>query len=611
MSKAFSNAGFEWCVVGDPGNAPTREGRGAVSHVFEMAKYPVTNTQYCLFLNALTGAKQDACYTPLMSEHFFGGVERDPGTGGCRPRAGSGNRPVVFVSWFNAQQFARWLSDHDDAWEYRLPTRDEWLKAAAFRGPKGWARYLTGEDEAPSQNPGEKNSANFYDARAGWALPSPHIADVNLYSHESHYGTVGQAGNCAEWVDADMPNGWKVALGGSLFRSQASLLTTSSEGDAPEKKLSTFGFRVIRVEKGSGGGSREPGRESARSEARRGDGGGSGAYVRVGDAFNPPDALFGGYGRVNYVFEMGRCALSNREYSDFLNAVAKAADPFELFHKDMEAGVLGGIARVPCGDGWSYRAKDGWADKPVVYINFFSAARYANWLHYGCPRTGRSEVGTTEGTAAQGAYDTRSFGRVSAGEVKGWKHVGRRNRGARYWIPDNDEWYKAAYFDPEKVSLHKYWEYPTRSSTLPGNRESQGANAANYQRGETLGVGAPCYFADVQAFGSARSYYGTVQQGGNAWEWLEDFRCTAAGVECGLRGGSFGYTETGLHAGNEDFAEIGIRSYVFGVRLAKAAAAEGWAPVETPFSAALTETLRLVKRAMQALFSRVKRGIGR
>jgi formylglycine-generating enzyme required for sulfatase activity len=612
MKNADPLIGAEWCVVGEPGNPPLPDGRGAVAYPFEIAKCPVTNAQYCAFLNALPAAERGERFSRLMTEHFFGGIVRDGDGGVFRPKEGFGNKPVVFVSWHDARRFAEWVHGLDDEWDYRLPTADEWLKAAAFRGAaQGWAEYLTGGDGIPSQNPEDAFSANRYDERTGWALPAPHLADVDVYRHPGPWGTLGQAGNTGEWVDGEMPNGWKLALGASLFRPAECLLVTATEGDRADKRLSTFGFRLVRVRNGHA--------EVKIAQRRRGEEasssirvhpcssvvpqavpGGASEYVRIGNPGNAPDRLFGGHGRVDYEYEIARCALTNREYAAFLNAVARQDDSFGLFHKDMEAGVLGGIARAGSAGAWTYRAKDGWADKPVVYIDYFSAARYANWLHYGCPETGNSEPGTTEGDAARGAYDTRLFARFPAGGLGNVKRIGRRNPGARYWIPDNDEWYKAAYHDPEKTGSHKYWEFPTRSSTLPDNRDPAGWNAANYEKGDAFAVGAPFYFVDVHAYAASASYYGTLQQGGNAWEWLEDFRHTRGGVLCGLRGGSFGYTETGLHAGNEDLVTLGTRSYVFGVRLARAVPGEGWRK----------QKCRCLRDAARKVICRLERVIG-
>jgi hypothetical protein len=44
-----------------------------------------------------------------------------------------------------------------------------------------------------------------------------------------------------------------------------------------------------------------------------------------------------------------------------------------------------------------------------------------------------------------------------------------KNAGATFWIPSEDEWYKAAYFDQNLEGGAGYWLYPTQSNTAPGN----------------------------------------------------------------------------------------------------------------------------------------------
>lgn len=211
---------------------------GPVPHDFSIMRTPVTNAQYCAYLNSLPRPEARARYCPMMAQHFWGGVLHEGGT--YRHKPAFAEKPVVFVSWHDAQAFAAWAGG-------RLPTADEWRKAAAWRCSESrFAKYCTGFDEPPSQDSAQKNSANFYDDANGWALPQPHLADVARYASPGPYGTLGMGGNVAEWVDGAMPNGWKFALGGSLFRPVEQILLSAAEGDHPAKRLSTFGFRLAR-----------------------------------------------------------------------------------------------------------------------------------------------------------------------------------------------------------------------------------------------------------------------------------------------------------------------------------------------------------------------------
>ena len=203
---------------------------GPVAHAYSIMRDPVTNVQYCEFLRSLPETGTRKRYCPLMEDHFFGGIMHD-----YTPKPGFANKPVVFVSWLDAQAFGNWAGG-------RLPTVDEWKKAAAWLPDKNrHATFCTGRDEPPTQQ-----DAIFYDDENGWALPAPHLADVDWYKPSGAYGVRGMAGNVGEWVDGEMPNGWKLTLGGSLFRPVEQTRLDAVEGDRADKRLSTFGFRLVK-----------------------------------------------------------------------------------------------------------------------------------------------------------------------------------------------------------------------------------------------------------------------------------------------------------------------------------------------------------------------------
>lgn len=229
-------------------------------------------------------------------------------------------------------------------------------------------------------------------------------------------------------------------------------------------------------------------------------------------------------GCVPYGYEIARCQLTNAAWCKFLNAVPGAID-LKLFHPDMEKGILGGIERRRDG---SFAPKVGWEKKPVVYVNYFSLLRYCNFL--------------TSGDTERGSYDMK-------------EPLPRRMEGGVYFLPSNDEWVKAAYFDP---ATRRYRRFPS-GDALPSQ------DVANYQPGDHLAEGAPFYFADVDGYPHGASAFGVVQMGGNAWEFLED----VTSARNRLRGGSFGYTETGLDIANCDFSPLGAGNYVFGARIVK------------------------------------------
>ena len=251
-------------------------------------------------------------------------------------------------------------------------------------------------------------------------------------------------------------------------------------------------------------------------------------FVDVLDAGNAEDTLnsgmFPGIGAVDYAYRIGKYEVTNAQYAAFLNAVA-ATDTNNLYNANMGSDVRGGITRSGASGSYTYVVKAAMGDKPVIYVSWYDAVRFCNWLHNGRP-TGVQDGSTTEG----GAYTLTGATSIGAGDdtIHG---ANGRNTGAKYHLPSYSEWYKAAYHQPagQGGDTDDYWLFPTQSNAVPtlatadatGNINNGNANIANYNLGAdwngengnvtTVGSGGP---------GSA-SYYGAFDMGGNVWEWNE------------------------------------------------------------------------------------------
>lgn len=273
--------------------------------------------------------------------------------------------------------------------------------------------------------------------------------------------------------------------------------------------------------------------------------------LKVTDPGNPADVS--GYGAVAAPFWIGSFELTNRQYAAFLNAVA-GSDPNGLFDPLMASNPVGGIERFgPAGD-YTYAAKTNMAEKPVNFVTFWSACRYINWLHNGLPN-GAQGPATTE----DGAYDLTDPSALTNNTVV-------RKAGAEYHLPDQDEWDKAAYYDPRTALQNgppgddNYWLYPTLSDTPPtvasadatGNIDNDTDPIANYASGADWNSQS----GNVTTVGSggigATSFYGASDMAGNVREMLEDID----GTNRLVRGGDFAGEATTLAATDSSAARL-------------------------------------------------------
>jgi len=244
-------------------------------------------------------------------------------------------------------------------------------------------------------------------------------------------------------------------------------------------------------------------------------------YAPVGDAGNAADPATGGFfGAVSYDYNIAKDETTIGHYTEFLNSVAKS-DPHGLYSTNMASrAYIAGIVRSGSDGNYSYSAVPGSENKPISYVSWFDAARFCNWLHNG----------QGNGSTETGAYTLN-------GATSG---IFTRNLAATVWIPTENEWYKAAYYDPSKGGTGGYWAQATRSDTLDGNTVGT-AGSANYFDGDYVGSGTavtPTTIAltDVGAYGlNSQSAYGTNDQGGNLFE-LND---AVIGGSRGGRGGSW------------------------------------------------------------------------
>jgi len=281
-------------------------------------------------------------------------------------------------------------------------------------------------------------------------------------------------------------------------------------------------------------------------------------WAVIGNAGNAADDT--GYGAVGYEYSIATTEVTTAQYVEFLNAVA-ATDTNELYNTDMyNSTYYKGIKREGSSGSYVYSVntdfQSDWANRPVVYVSWYDTLRFANWLHNGQP-SGEQNASTTE----DGAY-------TFSGETS----VSARNSGADYWLPSEDEWYKAAYYDPVN---EVYYDYATGSDDVP----VAGVDA-NYKDG---GYVDPIYYSTEVGEYDNESPYGTYDQSGNVWEWNE----ALIGGRRGLRGGSWLSSAVSLPSSHRNNNTPTYENYNIGFRVASSFAGDEGGAVPEPASVGL------------------------
>ena len=187
--------------------------------------------------------------------------------------------------------------------------------------------------------------------------------------------------------------------------------------------------------------------------------------------------------------------------------------------------------------------------RPATGISWIEAAKYVNWLNT-----------STGGTAAY-KFSGSTFQLWSSTDAGYNANNLFRNSLAKYWLPSSNEWYKGAYGSPNGT----WYNYPTGSDIAPTMVASgTTANTAVYGYGINTGP------ADITNAGGL-SAYGTMAQGGNAFELIEtayDGINDTAGEFRELRSGRWNSVSYFLDASGRTSSDPRVMDYATGFRVA-------------------------------------------
>ncbi|GHU83252.1 hypothetical protein FACS189415_5180 [Bacteroidia bacterium] len=277
-------------MMGSPGTEPNRNSNETQHQVtltkdFYMSRYQVTNAQYAAFLNAnnigsdglwASGSYPSEILIYASNVRNSGssnwGLNWDNGNNKWVPASGYDNHPVIYVTWYGADEYARWAGGS-------LPTEAQWEYACRGDYPNkatevntlpfgiGTGKKLTGDManfwatypyDLDYTSPG-----SYYDATQS-GLYKDGTTAVGAYPYANNYGLYDMHGNVLEWCSdrysSSYYNGgamtdpagpasgsYRVLRGGDWLHDALRCRSASRDDAEPDDAFSFIGFRVVFV----------------------------------------------------------------------------------------------------------------------------------------------------------------------------------------------------------------------------------------------------------------------------------------------------------------------------------------------------------------------------
>ncbi|GHU58757.1 hypothetical protein FACS189411_14690 [Bacteroidia bacterium] len=244
-------------IMGSPDTEPNRSTNETQHPVtltrdFYMSRYQVTNAQYAAFLNAnhigsnglwASGSYPSQMLIQASSGSSDWGLHWDSGNSKWVPASGYDNHPVVYVTWYGADEYARWAGGS-------LSTEAQWEYACRAGTTTPWATATGVESELTDYA--------WYSANLGSSTHAVGGKKPNGYGLYDMHGNVSEW--CSDWYKIDYygsgpvtdPTGLasgsvRVFRGGHWYGSAPRCRSAFRNYDDPGNALSYLGFRIVFV----------------------------------------------------------------------------------------------------------------------------------------------------------------------------------------------------------------------------------------------------------------------------------------------------------------------------------------------------------------------------
>jgi formylglycine-generating enzyme required for sulfatase activity len=239
------------------------------------------------------------------------------------------------------------------------------------------------------------------------------------------------------------------------------------------------------------------------------------SFVPISGAKNPTNtSVSGGYGIVDHNYRIGAYEVTNEQWNKFTASL--------------------GVPVTGADGGYSHSFYDwgtGTINVPTNYVSWFEGAQFVNWLN-----TSTGHLPAYKFTGTQGTSDY-TFAVWNASDAGYDAANPFRNKAAKYYLPTESEWVKAAYWNGTTLQ-----NYATRAGQSVSQGHGQNATGWNFYD-EINNQWATYPFGPWNVGSGSKELNGTYDMMGNLWEWMEspftngDYSATSSRA---LRGGSFG-----------------------------------------------------------------------